>query len=96
MNIPRKSKVRPVIDQDRCLPSPFGKGDCIEECSENIFELRKITKKEKKTLSISRKFFVFLHRGRQAFVISPENCVACGACVKVCPKRAIKLRKWEN
>ena len=96
MSIPRKSKVRPVIDHDRCLPSPFGKVDCIEECPENIIELRKLTKKRKKTLSISRKFLVFLHRGRQAFVISSESCVACGACVKVCPKRAIKLRKWEN
>ena len=96
MSIPRKSKVRPVIDHDRCLPSPFGKADCIEECSENIIELQKFDKTRKKNFSIGRKFLVFLHRGRQAFVISPENCVACGVCVQVCPKKAIKLKKWEN
>jgi NAD-dependent dihydropyrimidine dehydrogenase PreA subunit len=82
-----------VIDHDKCYPSPFGKRDCIEECPENIFEVRKLTKKEKKPLSTGAKFLVFLHGGKQAFVIYPQNCTACGACVTVCPKRAIKLRK---
>ena len=86
-----------MIDHDRCRPFPLGKGgDCIEECPENVFEVRKLTKKEKKSLSTGGKFLVFLHRGKQAFVHHPENCVACGGCVTVCSKRAIKLRKWEN
>ena len=47
MSTTRKTRVRPVIDHDRCRPHPLRKGDCIEECPENVFELRKLTKKEK-------------------------------------------------
>ena len=88
----RKSKVRPVIDHNCCK----GKGHCVEECPEDVFILRKLTKTENKSLSRGMRLFVLVHGGKQAFVVHPENCLACGACIRVCSRGAIKLRKWDN
>lgn len=32
---------------------------------------------------------------RKAFV-EAESCVACGCCVKVCPREAIACRNWKH
>ena len=89
MSTKNKLKLKPIIDHNRCK----GKGICVVECTENVLKLRKLTKEENKSLTRGIKFIVYIHGGKQAFVSNSENCVACGTCVKVCPKKAIKLHK---
>jgi NAD-dependent dihydropyrimidine dehydrogenase PreA subunit len=36
----------------------------------------------------------FVHGHKKAFVIAPEQCHACGLCVKACPEKAIKLVRF--
>ena len=92
MGTVKGSKVRPVINHVQCK----GRGDCVEKCPENVFEMRILTKEEKKSLSRVIRFLLWVNGGQQPFVVSPENCRGCGTCIEVCPKNAIKLRKCEK
>jgi NAD-dependent dihydropyrimidine dehydrogenase PreA subunit len=39
---------------------------------------------------------LFVHGGKQAYVLYPDACRGCGLCVKVCPENAIKLQKTTS
>lgn len=78
----------PVIDTSRCE----GKADCVRVCPYHVFSIRKLEADERAALSALARLKLFVHGGKQAFVTSPADCHNCGACVKACPEKAIKLR----
>ena len=82
-------RLRPIIDTRRCE----AKGDCLEVCPYDVFEIRKLTAEEKGRLGLLTRLKVFAHGNKQAFVVKPESCHACGLCVRACPEKAIKLQK---
>ena len=84
--------VAPVIDTKRCE----GKGDCEEVCPYDVFELRKLTAPELKALPLGPWLKVLVHGGKQAFVVNPDACHACGLCVAACPEKAIRLSRLET
>ena len=92
MSIKKGSKVNPVINHVQCK----GRGDCVEKCPVNVFEMRILTKEEKKLLSRVIRFLVWVNGGKQPFVVHPENCRGCGTCIVICPKEAITLLKCEK
>lgn len=77
----------PVIDRNRCE----GKADCQRVCPYQVFELARLGADDKASLSLRGRIKAFVHGNRQAFVVRPEQCHACGLCVSACPERAIKL-----
>lgn len=81
--------VAPVIDAHRCE----GAGDCEEVCPYDVFQLRKLSKAEKKALPFGPWLKVLAHGGRQAFVVNGDACHACGLCVTACPEKAIRLTR---
>lgn len=87
---PEAGILRPVVNQNRCE----GKKDCEAVCPYNVFEVRKLTEDERKELSLTSRFKLFVHGGEQAFVVRGEDCHSCGLCVKACPEKAIKLAKF--
>jgi NAD-dependent dihydropyrimidine dehydrogenase PreA subunit len=82
-------RVFPVVDPSLCE----NKGPCVEVCPYDVFEIRPLLPLEWKQLGLSARFKVWVHGGKQAFVIRPEACHACGLCVTACPEKAIKLRR---
>jgi NAD-dependent dihydropyrimidine dehydrogenase PreA subunit len=77
----------PVIDRNRCE----AKSDCVDVCPFDVFEVRKLTPDEKTGFSFVGRLKLAAHRGRQAFVVNPDACHACGLCATACPEKAIKL-----
>ena len=77
----------PVVDRNRCE----AKGDCVDVCPYDVFALRALTAEEKSALGLVSRLKLFAHGGRQAFVVAPERCHACGLCVAACPERALRL-----
>lgn len=52
---------------------------------------------ERQRLSLKGKIKGVVHRWQQAYAAFPERCLACAACVSVCPERAITLvRSSQN
>lgn len=84
---PEAGLLKPIIDQNRCE----GKEDCVIVCPYNVFEFRKLTSQERGELSLTTRLKVFVHGGKQAFVVRGEECHSCGLCVTACPEKAIKL-----
>lgn len=84
--------VAPVIDALKCE----GKGDCVDVCPHDVFEIRKLTKVELKALPLGPWLKVLVHGGKQGFVTIPDVCHACGLCVAACPEKAIRLTRLEN
>jgi 4Fe-4S ferredoxin len=80
-------RVAPVIASHKCE----GAGDCAAVCPYDVFELRKLTEGELGALPWMAWIKVKVHGGKQAFVIHPEACHACGLCVTACPEHAIRL-----
>ncbi len=81
--------VVPIIDRERCE----GKSDCVQVCPYEVFELRELTASQKSGLSLLGRLKAWAHGNEQAFVLRPDECHACGLCVKACPEQAISLRK---
>lgn len=79
----------PVIDRNRCE----AKGDCIEVCPYDVFEIRTLNANDKRGLSLLGRIKSLAHGGKQAFAVRADQCHSCGACVTACPERAITLRK---
>jgi NAD-dependent dihydropyrimidine dehydrogenase PreA subunit len=79
--------VSPVIDAHRCE----GAGDCADVCPYGVFQLRKLTKAEMKALPFGSWLKVWVHGGKQGFVVNGDACHACGLCVAACPEKAIRL-----
>lgn len=78
----------PIIDLNDCS----GKGPCVPACPYDALELRKISADEKKHLNLKGKIKTFFNANK-AYLIDPMLCHGCGECVKICPEKAIKLRR---
>ncbi len=84
--------VSPVINTLKCE----GAGDCEAVCPYDVFKVRKLSNGELKRLPLGPWLKVLIHGGKQAFVVSPEACHACGLCVTACPEKAIRLTRYVN
>jgi len=78
----------PVIDRNRCE----GKEDCVRVCPYDVFEMGRLSREERRGLSLVGRLKAFAHGGRQAFAVRADACHGCGLCVTACPERAITLR----
>ncbi len=58
-----------------------------------VFEIRDLTAAERGALSFLTRLKVWVHGGKQSFVVRPDACQACGLCVTACPENAITLSK---
>ncbi len=85
-------RVAPVIDREKCE----GKAECVEVCPYDVFEIGRLTKTQRQALSGRGKVKAFFHGNRQAFVVKPDACHACGICLKACPESAIQLRPLDK
>ena len=81
--------VAPVIDATRCE----GKDDCVRVCPYDVFILRPLTMTERRALPLVARVKVFVHGGKQGFVINPDQCRGYGLCIAACPEKAIKLTR---
>jgi 4Fe-4S ferredoxin len=77
----------PVIDRNRCE----AKDECVRVCPYDVFEVRVLTPDERAGTSLRGRLNLLAHRNRQAVVVRPDDCHACGLCVAACPERAITL-----
>jgi NAD-dependent dihydropyrimidine dehydrogenase PreA subunit len=77
----------PVIDRSRCE----GKEDCVRVCPYHVFELRAVGEDERARLGAFARLRLWVHGGKQAYLKAPDDCHACGLCVKACPEHAITL-----
>lgn len=84
-------RVAPVIDRARCE----AKGDCVRVCPYGVFAIRPVGEGERAGLGALARLKLWVHGGKQAFVVAAEACHACGLCVAACPERAITLRGGE-
>ena len=82
----------PVIDRNRCE----AKGDCLEVCPYDVFEIRRLSGDEKRGLSFLGRIKAVAHGGKQAFTVRADQCHSCGACVTACPEHAITLRRPQT
>lgn len=80
-------KVAPIINRERCE----GKAACFNVCPFDVFEIAKISKEERNKLSLRGKLKAWVHGGKQAFVVKPDQCHGCNLCVNACPEQAITL-----
>ena len=79
----------PVVDRNRCE----AKEDCVRVCPYNVFEIRPLASEDRKALSLMGKLKAWAHGNKQAYVARPEDCHACGLCIKACPEKALKLTR---
>ncbi|MGB7181457.1 MAG: ferredoxin family protein [Burkholderiaceae bacterium] len=79
--------VVPVVDRNRCE----GKEDCARVCPYQVFEIRKLLPEDKAKLTFRGKIKAFAHGNKQAYVIRPNDCHACGLCIESCPEQALSL-----
>ena len=79
--------VAPVVDRNRCE----GEEQCVQVCPYNVFEVRVLSTAERRELSLLGRLKTWVHGNRQAFVVRPGDCHACGLCVAACPERALRL-----
>jgi 4Fe-4S ferredoxin len=79
----------PVIDRNRCE----GKADCVPACPYNIFKVDTLPSELRTGLTFIGKLKGTAHGWQQAILVHPEQCRACGLCVKACPEHAITLSR---
>lgn len=75
-----------VVDRNRCE----AKGPCVEACPRQAIEIRPLPEALKGEMSLVGRLKAWAHGGRQAF-IDPDLCAGCGACLPVCPEKALRL-----
>lgn len=85
-------KLRPIVNPQRCE----GAGPCVVVCPVEVFELRTLTNNERGALGLKARVKVFVHGGKQAFVVRADACRGCGLCVTTCPERAITLMRNDS
>lgn len=81
------ARVAPVVDRNRCE----AKGGCVAVCPYGVFEIRALERADRAGLSLRGRLKAWAHGHRQAHVVRPDACHACGACVQACPEEAIRL-----
>lgn len=79
----------PAVDLRRCE----GKGDCLEVCPENVFEIRCIDDADYRSLGMMNRLKLRVHGMRVAYTPNADACRSCGLCVTACPERAITLTR---
>ncbi|NUP12429.1 MAG: ferredoxin family protein [Polyangiaceae bacterium] len=80
-------RYEPVVDRRRCE----GKGDCVEVCPYDVFEIGKIAEDEYRAMPTLVRLKIWAHGKKTAFTPRADACKACGLCVVACPERAIEL-----
>jgi NAD-dependent dihydropyrimidine dehydrogenase PreA subunit len=65
----------------------------VQVCPYDVFEVRVLTPEERVGVSLRGRLNLLVRRNRQAVVVAPEDCHACGLCVAACPERAIQLTR---
>ncbi len=80
---------RPSVDRDRCE----GKGDCVEVCPFDVFEVQRIEDVDFARLSFVGKLKSRVHGRKTAYTPAASACQACGLCVVSCPEQAISLER---
>ncbi|WP_437925245.1 ferredoxin family protein [Sorangium sp. So ce291] len=78
---------RPVVDRNRCE----AKGDCVEVCPYQVFEITRIASADFDALSLRGKLKSLVHGRKTAMTPNAAQCQACGLCVVACPEEAIQL-----
>lgn len=79
----------PVVNLKRCE----GKGDCVEVCPENVFQVRRIDDSDYQNLGTLQKFKLRVHGMQVAYTPNADACRASGLCVSACPEHAITLSR---
>ncbi len=79
--------LRPQIDRNKCE----GKSACVDVCPYDVFVVRVIDEADRKQLSLLGRIKSRVHGGKTAYTPNAAACHSCGACVKACPEKAIKL-----
>jgi 4Fe-4S ferredoxin len=77
----------PVVDLGRCE----AKGDCVEVCPYDVFEVSRITQSDFSALGPLGKLKSIAHGRQVAYTPRADACHACGLCVVACPESAITL-----
>ena len=77
----------PIVDRRRCE----GKGDCVEVCPYEVFEVETIATADYRALPWMSHLKVRAHGMKTAYTPRAELCLACGLCVTACPEGAIRL-----
>lgn len=77
----------PIVDRNRCE----GKQDCVAVCPYDVFTIQTVGESDREGLTLLGKLKLWAHGGKQAFVVDPLRCHACGLCVAACPEKAIRL-----
>lgn len=80
----------PVVDINRCE----GKGPCVEVCPVNVFRMELLPRTSRVNMTLIGILKGYGHGWKQALVIKPDVCRACGLCVTACPEKAIKLARY--
>ena len=80
-------RVVPVIDRNRCE----AKAGCVAVCPFQVFEIQTLQPADRASLSFRGRIKAWAHGGRQAYVVQPDACRACGLCLQACPEDAIRL-----
>jgi 4Fe-4S ferredoxin len=81
--------VSPLIDPLRCE----AKGPCVSICPYGVLAIQLVPPEQKAMLPLIARLKLFVHGGRQAYVLNEGACHGCGLCVQVCPEKAITLGK---
>jgi NAD-dependent dihydropyrimidine dehydrogenase PreA subunit len=76
-----------VVNRGKCE----GKGDCIEVCPYDVFELGTIAKEEFDALPFFGRLKVRAHGMKTVYTPRADACKACGLCVVACPEKALTL-----
>jgi NAD-dependent dihydropyrimidine dehydrogenase PreA subunit len=79
----------PRIDPNKCK----GKGSCVKGCPEMVLQVDQLTVRERGSLTFRGSLRAWHHHNRQARVVDPARCTACGKCARICPKGAITLTR---
>ncbi|MFI4940473.1 MAG: 4Fe-4S binding protein [Burkholderiales bacterium] len=82
----------PIVNPKRCE----GKGDCVDVCPENVFQVRLIDDRDYQLLNIFQKLKLRVHGMQIAYTPNADACRSCGLCVSACPEHAITLGRFST